>query len=91
MDCELDNTTHTEIGWRTQAARILKAELSRHGVRYAELRDRLAELGIEESYGGLATKINRGKFSFAFFLQCMKALEKQWVIASNDKENSRAT
>lgn len=76
MDNDHDNTPRTETEWRAQASQILKAELSRHGVKYAELRERLAALGIEESYGGLATKINRGKFSFTFFLQCMKTLEK---------------
>ena len=76
MDNEQDNIPATEVEWRAQAAQILKAELSRHGVKYAELRERLAALGIEESYGGLATKINRGKFSFTFFLQCMQTLRK---------------
>lgn len=76
MDNEHNTPPRTEIEWRAQASQILKAELSRHGVKYAELRERLAGLGIEESYGGLATKINRGKFSFTFFLQCMKTLEK---------------
>ena len=79
MDNEHDNTPRTETEWRAQAAQILKAELSRHGVKYGELRERLAALGIEESYGGLATKINRGKFSFAFFLQCMQTLGKTEV------------
>jgi hypothetical protein len=76
MDNVHDNIPATEAEWRAQAAQILKSELSRHGVKYAELRERLAALGIEESYGGLATKINRGKFSFTFFLQCMKTLDK---------------
>lgn len=79
MDKQLDDTPSSETEWRAQAARILKAELSRHGVKYGELRDRLEALGVEESYGGLATKINRGKFSFAFFLQCMQTLEKNEI------------
>lgn len=84
MDNEHDNIPATEAEWRAQASQILKAELSRHGVKYGELRERLAALGIEESYGGLATKINRGKFSFAFFLQCMKTLDKHKLNLTND-------
>lgn len=80
MNNKHDNIPATEAEWRAQAAQILKAELSRHGVKYAELRERLAAFGIEESYGGLATKINRGKFSFTFFLQCMKSLGKTEII-----------
>lgn len=79
MENDHDSTPSTEAEWRAQASQILKAELSRHGVKYGELKERLAALGIVESYGGLATKINRGKFSFTFFLQCMKTLGKNEV------------
>ena len=36
-------------------------------------------IGVEESYKGIAAKINRGTFSFAFFMQCMKALNQKIV------------
>lgn len=41
---------------------------------YKELSRALETLGIEESPKVLSNKINRGTFSFAFFLQCMRAL-----------------
>lgn len=43
-------------------------------MNYEELIQRLAAIGVDESYKGIANKINRGTFSFVFFMQCMKAL-----------------
>jgi hypothetical protein len=60
--------------WNERAPNLLKSEMARAGVGYEELIGRLKALGIEESYKGIANKINRGAFSFAFFMQCMKAL-----------------
>jgi hypothetical protein len=60
--------------WNRQAANLLKAELSRVGINYPELLRRLQAMGLDETYPGLAAKINRGTFSFAFFMQCMGAI-----------------
>ena len=60
--------------WKTNAKNILKAELARKGVDYETLANKLKEYGIEESYNSINTKINRGSFTFQFFLQCMKAI-----------------
>jgi len=60
--------------WNGRATNLLKSEMARAGVDYEELINRLQAFGIDESYKGLANKINRGAFSFVFFLQCMKAL-----------------
>lgn len=60
--------------WNQRATNLLKSEMARAGVGYEELIDQLHALGIEETYKGIANKINRGAFSFAFFMQCMQAL-----------------
>jgi hypothetical protein len=60
--------------WNERATNLLKSEMARVGVGYEELITRLRALGIDESYKGIANKINRGAFSFMFFMQCMKAL-----------------
>ena len=62
--------------WSQQAANLLKGELKRAGIGYEELCQRLQVIGIEESYKGIASKITRGMFSFAFFMQCMKVINK---------------
>ncbi|MER0217480.1 MAG: hypothetical protein DU481_15250 [Nitrosomonas sp.] len=61
--------------WKANAKNILKSELARKGVDYETLATKLKELGIEESYNSINTKINRGSFTFQFFLQCMKAID----------------
>ncbi len=60
--------------WEARAANLLKAELKRQGVTYANLVDRLAEIGISEKEVNVANKLSRGKFSAAFMLQCLEAL-----------------
>lgn len=60
--------------WCAKAANLLKSELAKQGVEYKGLQAKLAAIGIEVSYGGLANRINRGAYNMAFFLQCMEAL-----------------
>jgi Domain of unknown function (DUF6471) len=62
--------------WNEMATKVLKAELARAGVNYEELIKRLKDQGSDETYKGLSAKINRGTFSFTFFIQCMTALGK---------------
>lgn len=73
----------TTDNWNSLAANLLKAELKLAGVGYEELINALAKLGVEESYKGIANKINRGSFTFAFFMQCMKALGRDTVRLEN--------
>ncbi len=55
--------------WETKAANLLKAELKRKGVTYAQL----AEL-IDEKEVNIRNKLSRGKFSAAFLMSCIDAL-----------------
>lgn len=63
------------IDWDIEAKLVLKSELTRRGVSYKVLAARLEALGVEDSAPAIANRISRGKFSFAFFLQCMRALD----------------
>ena len=63
--------------WETKAANLLKAELKRKGVTYAQLVERLAEIGISEKEANVRNKLSRGKFSAAFLLQCLEAIGSQ--------------
>jgi hypothetical protein len=64
----------TQDDWNRRAANLLKAELARAGLGYEDLIQKLNEIGIGESYKGISAKINRGTFSFTFFMQCMTAI-----------------
>lgn len=63
---------HTD--WELMAANILKSELKRKGVTYAQLVDKLAQIGVGEKEVNVRNKLSRGKFTAAFFLQCMTAI-----------------
>lgn len=60
--------------WEARAANLLKAELKRKGVTYAQLVERLAAMGIDEKEVNVRNKLSRGKFTAAFLLQCLKAV-----------------
>jgi len=68
------NTKPVKYDWEAEAKRLLKAELARAGVSHKVLVARLEAMGIEDNTAALASRITRGKFSFVFFLQCMRAL-----------------
>lgn len=55
--------------WETKAANLLKAELKRKGVTYAQLSDLIGEKEVN-----IRNKLSRGKFSAAFLIQCAVAL-----------------
>lgn len=57
-----------------EAKAILKAELTRRGIGYAELAARLTAAGSEIAPQSLNNKISRGGFSAAFFLQCLELI-----------------
>lgn len=65
--------------WHKSATTTIKVELTKASIGYEELVQRLAAIGIQESYTGIAAKINRGTFSFMFFMQCMKAINKNTI------------
>lgn len=61
------------VEWETRAKNLLKGELKRRGVTYAQLAEKLADLGVTETERNITNKISRGGFSAAFFLQVLEA------------------
>lgn len=53
---------------------ILKAELKRRGVTYAQLSEKLAAMGVTEAEPNIRNKLARGKFSAAFMVECLVAI-----------------
>jgi hypothetical protein len=56
------------------AANLLKAELKRKGVTYAQVVEKLDAIGISEKEVNVRNKLSRGKFTTAFLLQCFSAV-----------------
>ena len=57
-----------------RAKNILKSELKRRDITYAQLAEKLNEFGVNENERNLANKISRGSFTAAFFMMCMDAI-----------------
>jgi lambda repressor-like predicted transcriptional regulator len=55
--------------WETMAANILKAELKRKGVTYAQLSELIGDKEVN-----IRNKLSRGKFTAAFLLECFNAI-----------------
>ncbi|MBB4642879.1 DUF6471 domain-containing protein [Rhizorhapis suberifaciens] len=62
------------VEYETRAKNLLKGELKRRGVTYAQLAEKLAEIGVTENERNLNNKISRGGFTAAFLLQCLSAI-----------------
>jgi Domain of unknown function (DUF6471) len=60
--------------YEERAKNILKGELKRRGITYAQLAEKLREHGAHENERNLANKISRGSFTAAFFMMCMDAI-----------------
>jgi hypothetical protein len=62
------------VEYETHAKNLLKGELKRRGITYAQLAQKLAEIGVSENERNLNNKISRGGFTAAFLLQCLNAI-----------------
>jgi hypothetical protein len=76
--------------WQDRVKRLLKAELSRAGVSYRELSERLRRIGVGENERNIANKIARGGFTAAFFFQCMEAINCRTIHLDSDVGEDRA-
>ena len=61
--------------WEARVANMLKAELKRKGVTYAQLVEKLGEIGVDEKEVNVRNKLARGKFSASFLIQCLEAID----------------
>ena len=60
--------------WEAKVKGLLKAELKRRNVTYAQLVDKLAEIGVKETEPNVRNKLARGKFTAVFLVQCLEAI-----------------
>lgn len=67
------------VEYEEKAKNLLKGELKRKGVTYAQLAEKLAAIGVHETERNLNNKVSRGGFSAAFLLQCLEVIGAQDV------------
>jgi len=61
----------TQTEWEVKAASLLKAELERQGVTYAQLAEIIGDKEVN-----IRNKLSRGKFSAAFLIQSLEAINQ---------------
>ncbi len=54
--------------------RLLKSELVKRGIKTIDLVELLNQEGLNETKSSVTSKISRGTFSAAFFLQCLSVI-----------------
>jgi hypothetical protein len=64
----------TKSEWEIGAANLLKSAITRKGLTYAQVAERLAAEGVTETEASIRNKLSRGTFSAVFLLQCLKAI-----------------
>ncbi|TQV63456.1 MAG: hypothetical protein FNT15_03695 [Sulfurovum sp.] len=70
---------------KEKAKQFIKIELLKHNINYVQLSKLMKVKGYDYSSDTIRTKIHRGSFSFAFFLEVCDSLEINFVCL--DKMN----
>lgn len=63
-----------EKEWEDKVKGLLKGELKRRGLSYADLVGKLADIGVMDSEPNIRNKLSRGKFTAVFLVQCLEAI-----------------
>ncbi|AXR07299.1 hypothetical protein D0Y50_13665 [Salinimonas sediminis] len=64
----------TQKNWRSVVERIVKAQMSVRGVKYQQLSERLAHIGVTQSADNLRNKVNKGIMGADLLLQILMVL-----------------
>lgn len=64
----------TDQEWTLLAKGLLKSELAKRDISYVQLAELLVRVGVRDTPENVANKINRGKFTAVFMLQCLRAI-----------------
>ncbi len=65
--------------WEAKARGLVRAEMAKYGLTYSQLAEKLKAVGVSEDERNLRNKVSRGKFTAAFLLQCLSAMETRTV------------
>ena len=73
----------TTRDYQTVVKGLLKAELKRRDLSYADLAEKLKTVGIDDNERNISNKIGRGTFTAVFFFQCMDAIGCKTIHLDN--------
>lgn len=70
--------------WVNLVKGILRAEMTRRGITYEGLTEKLADVGVKDSAVNIRNKVAPGGFSAVFFVRCLAAMGCQTVRLKDD-------
>ena len=75
MERPLIKSAQPYEAWEQAAKELIEIEMVKRDMSYKQLARLLGELGIDESPGQINRKINRKRFSAAFLIACLRAMD----------------
>jgi hypothetical protein len=70
--------------WQALVKGLLKGELKKRNLSYADLAAKLAAIGVKDTERNISNKISRGTFTAIWFVQCMEAIGCQTIHLGNE-------
>ena len=70
----LEAGMRSEEEWAQFTKGVLKAEMTRRGVTYDQLTEKLAAIGVQDTSVNIRNKVARGRFTAVFLMQVLTAL-----------------
>ena len=70
--------------WKGQVKGLLKAELKRRNLGYADLAEKLAAIGVKENDLNISNKIGRGSFTAVFLYSAWRPLAARQFHLEDD-------
>lgn len=65
--------------WENRVKTLLKVELTRQGITYGQLSEKLRAIGVDQAEPDIRNKLSRGTFSAMFLVQCLEAVGCQSI------------
>ena len=72
--------------WRMVVQRLIKSEMTLKGIKYQELSDKLAEIGVSQTADNLRNKVNKGILGADLLVQLMFVMDVKKVERDRIKE-----
>lgn len=81
---KLLRTPKNHEDWIVFNRQLLKAHIALMAMTYEDLRVALERIGVVDSEVNIRTRINRGRYSAVFLLQCLRAMEIGELVLPTD-------
>ncbi len=86
MTERLTMTEFARKNWNKLAGDAIKAKMHERGIGFIQLSELFLEQGESETANAICNKVNRGTFSYAFYLKCMELMTKQEKQEDREKK-----